>query len=139
MRAVGFNFTKINIEKFSDKRENLKVSSNIDISEINEVKGEIFKTKEEFLGVKFNYTFDYKPEFGKLEFSGNLLVALEPKKSKEVLKQWKDEKMPEDFRTFIYNLILKKVNLKALELEDELNFPLHIPMPSVKKQGKQDK
>jgi len=133
MKLAGFNFSKISIEKLSEKIEGLKISTNIDISEINPIKAGLFKTKEEFLGVKFTYNVNYEPKIAKIALEGNIILAIEPKVAKEVLKQWKSKKMPEDFRIAIFNLVLKKSSLKALQLEDELNLPLHIPLPSVKK------
>ena len=133
MKLVGFNFKKINIEKLSDKMEGLKISTNIDISEINTIKAGLFKTKEEFVSIGFVYNVDYEPKIAKMVLQGNLLLAVEPKVAKEVLKEWKKKKIPEEFRLAIFNVILKKSSLKALQLEDELNLPLHIPLPSVKK------
>jgi hypothetical protein len=31
----------------------------------------------------------------------------------------------------MFNIVLKKSTIKALELEDELNLPYHIPIPKV--------
>ena len=54
------------------------------------------------------------------------------------IRQWNSKKLPEDFRIALFNVILKKSNVKALELEDELNIPLHIPLPSLKKSIKDE-
>ena len=51
MRVVGFNFNKMNVEKFTSSYEKLSVKTNIDISEIKSVKQDLFKTNEEFIGV----------------------------------------------------------------------------------------
>jgi hypothetical protein len=137
MRAIGFSFRKINVEKLSSNSiEGVKVSANIDISEITSVKpSDMLKTKDELLVVKFTYIVSYDPDFAKLAFSGDIVLEIEPKISKDILKSWKENKeMTEDFRIFVFNIILRKSNLKALELEDEMNLPLHIPMPSVQKE-----
>ncbi len=135
MRAIGFSFKKINIEKLpSNSLDDVKVNANIDISEISSVKPtDILKPKEDLIAVKFTYTVTYDPDYAKLVFSGDIILEIEPKMAKEILKSWKDKDMPEDFRVFIFNIILRKSNLKALELEDEMNLPLHIPMPSIQK------
>lgn len=136
MKVVGFNFSKINIERIKnslDSKEKLKVNTSIDIPEINEVKSHILKTKDQVISANFNYKINYDPEFAKIEIEGNVLITVEPKKAKEILKQWKDKKMPEDFKTFLFNVIIKKSTLKALYLEEELDLPLHMPLPSIKK------
>lgn len=139
MRLVGFNFTKINIEKFSDKTESLNIDAKINVSEINSTKMEFFKINEELLTIKFTYLVDYTPDFAKIELKGNILLAIEAKMAKDILRQWKDKKISEEFRIVLFNLILKKSNVKALELEDEMNLPFHVPLPSLKKQEIKDK
>jgi len=139
MRIIGFNFTKISIEKLkepSELKEQLKINTQIDVPELTEVKSHILKTKEEIIGAKFTYGVNYKPDFAKVELEGRILVAVEPKVAKEIFKQWKKKKMPEDFRLLLFNVVLKKSSLKALYLEEELNLPLHMPMPSFKKEQK---
>jgi len=139
MRVIGFNFTKISIERLKDilePSEQLKIGTQIDIPELKDVKSDILKTKEEILTAKFVYGVNYDPGFAKIELEGRILISLDPKIAKEVLKQWKKKKMPEDFRIFLFNVILKKSSLKALDLEEELNLPLHMPMPSFKKEEK---
>ncbi len=133
MKILGFNFQKISIERFPKKAEGLKVNTDISILDITSVNTDLFNTKEEFLAVKFSYKIDYDPDYAKVEFAGELIVSLDSKEAKEVLKEWKDKKFPEDFKIFVFNVILKKSNLKALELEDEMNLPLHLPLPTLKK------
>lgn len=135
MNVLGFNFSKISVEKFpnQEKIEDLKLNTNIEILDIKPVKADMFKTKDELIGVKFSYTIKYDPDYAKMEFSGDILVSLDSKIIKDVLKEWKDKKFPEDFQMFIFNVILRKSNIKALELEDEMNLPLHFPLPSLKK------
>jgi len=139
MRIIGFNFTKISIEKLkepSELKEQLKINTQIDVPELTGVKSHLLKTKEEIIGAKFTYGVNYNPGFAKIELEGRILVAVEPKVAKEIFKQWKKKKMPEDFRLFLFNVVLKKSSLKALYLEEELNLPLHMPMPSFKKEQK---
>jgi len=139
MRIIGFNFNKINIEKFSDKIENLKINTDINISEINEIKLDFFKTKEQFIGVKFIYKISYKPDISKIELAGNIVFGIEPQIAKDILKQWQNKKISEEFRITLFNVILRKSNLKALQLEDEMNLPPHISLPSLKKQEDKEK
>jgi len=132
MKTVGFNFSKIAVEKFSDKLDKIKLKTNIEFKEIKSVKADMFKTKEDFLGVNFVYFIDYGSEFGRIDFTGNIVVSLDSKKSKAILKDWQNKKMSEEFRVYLLNIILRKCTVKALELEDEMNFPLHMKMPYVK-------
>ena len=134
MKIIGFNFNKINVEKLKEPVEGMKINTNISIPELKEIKQTILKTKDDTIGVKFVYTIDYSPEIAKIEFSGSILINIESKLTKEILKQWEDKKMPDDFKIVLFNLILRKSNVKSLQFEDELNLPLHINLPSLKKQ-----
>jgi len=133
MRIVGFNFNKINIEKFSDKLEKLNIKTNIDISDIKSIDNNLLQTKDSLIGVKFIYTVNYEPSFAKIELAGTILFELEEKIAKEILKNWKEKTIPEDFKLILFNSILRKSNVKSLQLEDDMNLPLHISLPSLRK------
>jgi hypothetical protein len=53
---------------------------------------------------------------------------------KSIMDSWKDKKIPENMRLGIFNFIMVKCNVKALYLEDEMNMPLHVPMPRLTKE-----
>jgi len=132
MKILGFNFTKISIEKILEITSDLKVDTNIDIVEIKPVNSDMFKTEEKFISVKFNYDINYDPDSVKINFSGNILFSLEKEKFEEILEEWKDKKMSDEFRLSLFNLILRRCSVKALELEDYLNLPYHMAMPTLK-------
>jgi len=134
MRLAGFNFKKISVERLSDKIENLKINTNIDISEIESLKADFVKAKEELILIKFKYILNYDPEIAKIEFKAELVLAVISEKAKEILKDWKDKKMEESFKLSLFNLILRKSNIKALQLEEEVNLPIHFQLPSLKKE-----
>lgn len=134
MRILGFNFDKISIEKLKDRTENLNIKTNIDISEIKKIESDILKTKDELVQAKFSYSVKYEPGFADIDLKGTALLSLDEKQAKEVMKQWKKKEMPEEFRTFLFNVIMRKASLRSLHLEDELNLPLHLPLPTLKLQ-----
>lgn len=136
MKLLGFNFTKISVEKLSEKPTETKVSTNINVSEIKSVTVSMLKTKEDVLGVKFAYKVVYDPKYAEVDLQGAIMLSVEPKVAKQVLKEWKTKKMPSDFQGALFNLILAKSSVKALQLEEEMNLPFHIPLPSVKPQEK---
>lgn len=133
MRVIGFGFTKINAEKLSDTAKDLKLNTNIDISNIEEVKSEIVSSKESLLGVKFAFNLDYEPNFARVELKGSFLVELEKDKAKEILKQWQDKALNEDYQITLLNLILRKSHVRAIQLEEELGIPFHFQPPSLGK------
>ena len=106
MRIAGFNFKKISVEKLSERVEELKIDTKIDILDIKNIRSDLVKTKDELLGVEFAYTVDYAPNFAKIEFIGNIVFTVEFKEGREVLKQWKDKQMPDNFKMNLFNIII---------------------------------
>ena len=139
MKIAGFNFKKISIEKLDEGAQNVKINTKIDISNIKTLKAEFVNTKDELLQIDFSYVIDYEPNFAKIEINGSVIIAVIQKNAREIVKQWEDKKMPDELRVDLFNIILRKSNIKALELEDELNLPLHIPFPSLKPEQKSEK
>jgi hypothetical protein len=139
MRLVGFNFTKISVEKFKDSVQDLKFNTKIDISSIEPLKSDLIKVKDEPLKIDFVYSVLYEPELAKIELAGTMVLSVESRIARDILKGWKDKEMSDEFRIFMFNIILRKANIKALELEDELNLPPHIPLPSLNKESIQPK
>jgi len=134
MRVIGFNFDKISIEKLKDRPDKLNIKTNIDVSEIKQIKSDLLKTKEELVEAKFSYTVKYEPGYANIDLKGKALLSLEEKQAKEVMKEWKKKQMPEEFRTVLLNIIMRKSSLRSLHLEDELNLPLHLPFPTLQPQ-----
>lgn len=133
MKLIGFNFNKINIEKFSDDLKNLKIDTSLNISDIKELKQGIFKAKEDLILLDFKFTVDYSPKIAKLDFEGRIIFSLESKKAKEILKNWEKKKINDEFRMIAFNLILRKASIRALQLEEEMNLPPHLTLPLIKK------
>ncbi len=138
MKILGFNFTKVQVEKFKDRVENLKIGTRIDVSNILSTKADMLKTREEILAVKFTFGLDYEPELAKIDLEGNIVLSLEPKMAKEVLKEWKGKQMPSEFRQTLFNIIMRKAGLRAIQLEEEMNLPIHFQLPTLKIQEKKD-
>ncbi len=132
MKLIGFNFTKISVDKIGKVTKDLKIDTSINIDSIDEVKNEMIKSKDTFLNLKFNYKINYKPEIALIELSGNLAISVDSKLGKDILKDWKNKKINDETRIILFNAILKKSNVKALQLEEEMNLPLHFQLPSIK-------
>ena len=136
MRLAGFSFKKISIEKLSDSFKEVKINSKINISDIEPLKTEAIQEKEGVIEITFTYHVDYNPSIAKIEIGGRVLLVAEKEKIKEIEESWKNKKMTEEFRIALFNIILRKANIKALELEEEIGLPLHIPLPTLKRQKK---
>jgi len=136
MKLIGFNLTKMDLEKKSDNLKDLKISTSIDILDVKEVKSDFLNSSGSLMGVKFEYLINYEKDIAFLKFYGNIVVSMDPKQADEITSKWKDKKLPEGFKLAIFNIILRKSTIKALQFEEELNLPLHMPFPSFKSTGK---
>ncbi len=139
MKLINFNFKKISVEKIANSYKDLNLSTKINISEILPIESKFFKGDEDLVKVKFSYIIDYSPNIAKVELNGELVLAIEKTLSKGIIEAWKEKKITDDFRLTLFNLILRKSTVKALELEEEMNLPLHIPPPALKKPEKKEK
>lgn len=132
MKIYGVSFEKISVERKKNSLEDLKISTKIEISDINRDNFEEIATKEEFLRLKFKFIIHYDPDIAEINLEGNVLFSVESKQAKSILDQWKLKIFPKEFKAMIYNVILRKSNVRALQLEEEVNLPLHVPLPMLK-------
>jgi len=133
MKLMSFNLNKIDVEKFSENFKDLKINTNLSFSEIKSLDQDLFKTDNKFIKSDFKFVIDYSPNTAKLVFNGSVIVSLDSKKAKKILQDWEKKETDEDFQIFVFNIILRKVSIKALQLEDEMNLPPHIAFPLIQK------
>ncbi len=135
MRLINFNFNKIAIERLKENISDPKINSKMDILSVESAKSDFLRVKEELIKLSFNYFIKYEPDFVNIQLRGSLILAIEPKLAKEVLKNWKDKQNEKlaDFRLSVFNIILKKCTIKALELEEDFGIFPHLPLPSLNK------
>jgi len=133
MKIIAFNFDKISIEKKPKQIPGgLKINSDIQILDVSQSKSDVFKSKDDLVVFSFKYIIKYEPDFADLEFMGKVVLSMDPKISKKVTKEWKEKKIPSEVQISLFNTIIRKTSVKALELEDSLGLPYHVPMPSLK-------
>jgi len=130
MKVIGFSINKINAERKAHVKGKLEIKQGINIDDIK--KEEVSISKSPAVSFEFTYSLEYSPGFGKIEIKGTLVALDENNESKEILKEWKKKKFAESgIKLSLFNFIMAKCNLKALQLEEEIGFPLHIPMPKL--------
>jgi len=132
MQIIGFNLTKMQIERFENISGKFKVTSKIDVKDITEEKVSPISGKS-VAKLGFEYNIDYDPKLAEIRFKGFLLLMGDSKEVKEAIADWKKKgSILTGLKIRIYNTIFHKCNLKALELEDDFGLPAHIQMPHIK-------
>jgi hypothetical protein len=131
MAIVGFNLLKMSVERKEAIDGEIKVNSKADISDVKKEKIELVKGKET-LRMNFEFSIIYEPDFAKIEFEGFVLLVEDKNKADNILKDWKKKKIDNAIKEQVFNLILRKCNIKAFSLEEDLNLPTHFPLPRLK-------
>ena len=65
--------------------------------------------------------------------SGILLYMESPEKVSQILNDWeKEKKMSAELSTEVFNSILFKCNIKALQLAEDVSLPAHFRIPLIR-------
>lgn len=144
MQVIGFNFTKISAERSPELKPSSFINTNIEFTDA--VKEEVDFLKEgEAIKLSFKFEIAYQAGEGKKEakhasvlFEGYLIITASNEDIKTILKNYKKKELPANFRVPLFNLILKKCSIKALDLQDQLNLPSNVKIPQVALQSLQE-
>jgi hypothetical protein len=146
MQIIGFNLTKISVEK-NPEFKRVPINTSIEFTSIEKDHLEILKDKEALkLLFKFGIIHGESKEnnppagdeiLGNVNFEGAIILATEKDEAKEIQKSWKKKKLGSAFQVPIYNFILRKCSPKAVALSDDIGLPPHMPIPQIKPQQDQ--
>ena len=130
MQIIGFNFEKIQAERKNNAKGKIEISSNINIKSVTQESLDLVKEKPT-LKFSFEFSLNYKPDIASLLFQGFVISIFEKEQAREILKKFKSKKISDEVRIPLFNFILSKCNLRALQFEEELSLPFHIPFPRI--------
>lgn len=131
MTIIGFNFTKMHIERKKMIRGSINISNNVSIKKLEKAELSLGQ-KKQALKYDFTFTTTYKPDIGSILLEGEVIGLETEEKAEELLKIWKkDKKLPPKMMGPLLNHVLNKCNIQALFLSKELNLPAPIPLPKV--------
>jgi hypothetical protein len=143
MKIISFILNKVLIERKNPIKGKLEIKSGLHIADITKESNPL--SDKDSLRFDFIFTVGYTPDIAQIEIKGSLITLDEKDESKEILKDWKDKKIQESIRLPIINFIMEKCTIKAIELEEEMGLPIHLPMPKLslkpteEKEGKSKK
>ena len=130
MPIIGFNYDKILVERKGTIKRPLNIHTDVSIKDVEEEKIPLGKTEDI---LKFNFEFNVKyDELGQLVFNGHVLYLEDPKKTAEIMKEWKKTKQIEtNLMSELINTILQRCNIKALTVSQDVNLPPHLKLPKL--------
>lgn len=133
IKLGAFKFLKVFAERSEEFKGELKITPNINLKSIDKHTSDL--SKQESLKIDFKFDVDYNG-LGKISLEGLLFLIMDPKTLKETLSSWKDKKLNDEVKSIILNLIMHKSSVRAMELEEELNLPLHVQLPRLQMESK---
>ncbi|MDP1695621.1 MAG: hypothetical protein Q8L29_01755 [archaeon] len=141
MQIIGFSFSKISGYK-SKKAKLNQTNINIDFLDIQEEESQVLKIPT--VRVSFMFTVSYEGEdknlkAGEILYEGDIVISATESEIKDISKAWKKKELPTGFRVPIFNFILQRCSIKALNMEEDLQLPTHIPLPTLRPQKSEEK
>lgn len=131
MKIIGFNYSKVSAERAMKWEPSKKINANIQFTEVQKDENEALKNVN-VIRVSFSFDVTYEPKNASISLHGVVFVSLESEKAKEIMKQWTKKKdLSEEMRNLLVKFLWKKCNLKAFQLEEELNIPTHLQLPQI--------
>lgn len=129
MPIIGVNFDKIEAERLKKSEAKIDIKNNLGIKDL-EVEKFPVESMGEVLKFYFEFSLEYEPGIGKVLINGHVLYTEEPKKLKDIQKEWKkDKKINVKLLEQLLNVIIQRCHIKAVMLEQEVNLPFHIALP----------
>ena len=136
MAIIGFNFTKMHVERKAPIAGKISVKNNVSIKDVEKNDFNFGKVKQTGLKFTFEFTVDYEPKIADILLEGEVIDLQDEKRADAIVKEWKKSKKLEPaIMTTILNTVLSKANVQALIMSKDMNLPPPIPLPKVNVRG----
>lgn len=144
MKVIGFGFDKLHANRYDSYNGKSNKTTNIEITNVVKEDLPFNATDSESYRISFRFEINYfdaeakkETKVGEVAIEGFINLLMEEDKAKDLVKSWKKKELVEGVKQPLFNLILRKCTTKALELEENVNLPSHIPIPQLRL-GKKD-
>ena len=135
MAIVGFNFSKINVERKKDPVGKVDINNNVSVKNVEEADFAVGSLKQKGLRFTFEFVSDYTPDIASITLNGSVLFVGDKSQTEKILGEWKkNKKLSKDIMADIVNTVLTRCNVESVMLSRDVNLPPPIPMPTVKKE-----
>jgi hypothetical protein len=125
IKLIGSKFSKLEASRNSEFSGKVAMSNDIKILLIDRTKED-----KETLKIKYSYKVNYA-DLGYVLLEGFIFVTSDSKTNKNILKTFEDRQFDSEEQLIITNMIVQKASIRALQLEEEFNLPIHIKLPSI--------
>ena len=135
MTIIGFNFTKVQVERKEGAAKQVNVQNNIGISGVEEAQVNIGGGTSKALKFNFFFHSTFEPELGHIKLDGEVIALFDASEAQTIMDGWKkDKKVPTEQATRVLNISLSKAQIMALLLSKEVNLPAPVQLPKIEAQ-----
>lgn len=137
---IGFNYTKISIEKKNAAVGSIGIRNNVVIKDIKNADFAVASAKQKCLMFSFEFTSKYEPDIATMIYAGDILFMDSEEKLAKVMEGWnKNKQIPPEVTREVINTALAKCNVQAIVMSQEMGLPSPVPLPRIeeKQQGQQ--
>tara|TARA_Y100000310_G_C20661844_1_gene805229 strand:- start:1406 stop:1900 length:495 start_codon:yes stop_codon:yes gene_type:complete len=130
MRLISSSFSKISVDKKKEITRGVSLSTDMKVLNIKKEKSPLFKD-EDLLEFEFKFTIDYTPDFATLIFEGKLILLMDKSEEislNQIIEDWKEKKLDNTLKIHLLQMVFSRCSLKAMQLEEFVNLPTHIPI-----------
>lgn len=132
MGVIGFNFTKVSAERNPAVSGQVNISNNLAVKDVKKEEMGIAGNDQLGLKVSFEFSSKYEPNMGNIMIHANVLALEKKEEGEKILKEWeKNKKLPDSFMRQALSFMLRRCNIKALVLAEDLNLPSPVPLPKL--------
>jgi hypothetical protein len=137
MKIIGFTINKIEAERKNTFSGKVSIKSGLDIQNIVSEKTNI----SEKPSIKFDFEsiLNFEPNLALIKIYGSVIILDDKEEGKEIIADWKKKKFDHPVKLPLFNFIMEKCTIKALQLEEDLGIPFHIPFPKLTAQKEEPK
>lgn len=142
MAVIGHNFFKIEAERKARGKVKLgRIDNNVKIKDVE--RRNVRPSNSEVAVFRYVFKTDYKleepegEELAEIEIGGEVIWKNGVDK---IMDEWQEkQKIPEEIFKEVLNAALSKAQVKLLEVTQDLNLPIPIQLPSIKKEDNEPK
>lgn len=132
MTIVGFNFTRMLVEKQGNVGGKININNNISLSNIKEMEVNLGQEGNRGLLIKFDYLCSYEPKMGKINLQGDVITLESLETIKKCVEIWsKSKAMDKKVMEKVMPYILNKCNVQAIILSRDAALPSPVPLPKI--------
>jgi hypothetical protein len=133
MAMIGFNYTKLLVERFDAQAGKIAVANNISIKDVTEHNITLDTSDKKSVQISFVFELKYNPAVGRIVIEGNILLLLDVKVAENHLKVWKDKKsLPDESFEQIMQSIFSKCQIQSIVMARDLGLPSPVPLPKIR-------